>query len=662
MDGLIPINIRLQLSEDSDPIQLEETVYSDSNRISDFQDTHNITSSSNARLPVVTKECMGERSFSNVNIFKIRGADFNEEMACNAFVNSFAELESDGTTPSTGAVNLLRDGVMEFTVGVSQKSHGLIQFYTKKNRQDRKGLTSCNILCCLGIPIEIPHISFIKTCFPYRDSINYLKYVTTSDPSTYSTIMMFKTHIDAMKFFDANNSVPLEFSLPYKMALMFVESLETISSNSKDIAYKNDLVKELPTCVICLQKLDDNVVTIICNHDYHISCFLNADTNKCPICRHHQQSPEIRSKMKICGECNSTDDIWMCLVCGFRGCSRYKNFHAFDHFRQTDHTLSISLQNDEVWDYALDSRVHRLLLDDESGKLVTGVDNELIQRKVDEGIMSRKVEAICHISEEAEMMKKVIERQKQQWYADQEKYFEEKVSAMEVKFNRILKEKDDQISFLEESVKTWRKCSDQKNVVDCKINEESQKLHRIEIGSYKNSLNDKESKLKNMANQLKMTEKDLTEEKMLNSSLTKNICDMNQKIMKLHDYQKAQIEEAIDVNKLKQKNIDDQKKIDELRKKLLIMQQDNIELKNTNMELVESMNLCDAVNKGLSSLNDKNGGGDLNEVQNISIRVQSGSMNWSNNNQRRNSSPKEKKNDAKKNSTIEKGSSSKSKN
>jgi BRCA1-associated protein len=48
------------------------------------------------------------------------------------------------------------------------------------------------------------------------------------------------------------------------------------------------------------------------------------------------------------------------VICGFVGCGRYKEGHAKQHWKDTDHCYSLDLETQRVWDYVGDSYVHRL--------------------------------------------------------------------------------------------------------------------------------------------------------------------------------------------------------------------------------------------------------------------------------------------------------------
>lgn len=63
-------------------------------------------------------------------------------------------------------------------------------------------------------------------------------------------------------------------------------------------------------------------------------------------------------------------NLWICLICGHVGCGRYVRGHAYDHFQLTQHTYSMQMGNNRVWDYAADNYVHRLIQNKTDGKLV----------------------------------------------------------------------------------------------------------------------------------------------------------------------------------------------------------------------------------------------------------------------------------------------------
>ena len=45
----------------------------------------------------------------------------------------------------------------------------------------------------------------------------------------------------------------------------------------------------------------------------------------------------MESKHFFRSECQSSEDLWICLVCGYVGCGRYVGGHSHAHFLETEH-------------------------------------------------------------------------------------------------------------------------------------------------------------------------------------------------------------------------------------------------------------------------------------------------------------------------------------
>ena len=71
-----------------------------------------------------------------------------------------------------------------------------------------------------------------------------------------------------------------------------------------------------------------------------------------------------------CADCESTTNLWICLICGNIGCGRYGRAHAHAHYVATTHLYALELETQRVWDYAGDGYVHRLIQNKADGKLV----------------------------------------------------------------------------------------------------------------------------------------------------------------------------------------------------------------------------------------------------------------------------------------------------
>lgn len=124
-------------------------------------------------------------------------------------------------------------------------------------------------------------------------------------------------------------------------------------------------------------------MTIPCQHVFHCSCLKSWTGSGCPVCRHtapdssDQYDPRNPFTQpfgshisNLCSICDSTDELWICLICGNVGCGRYKGGHAKDHWKETAHCFALELETQHVWDYAGDTWVHRLIREKGGGKIL----------------------------------------------------------------------------------------------------------------------------------------------------------------------------------------------------------------------------------------------------------------------------------------------------
>ncbi|WWC91997.1 uncharacterized protein L201_006951 [Kwoniella dendrophila CBS 6074] len=152
---------------------------------------------------------------------------------------------------------------------------------------------------------------------------------------------------------------------------------------------------ELPSCPVCLERLDSTVtglVTLPCAHTFDCDCLKKWGDSRCPVCRlshlllssasttttsRRQRQRNGREENEItrltkCSMCNLTENNWICVICGIVGCGRYEpgKAHARRHWEESGHVLAMELETQRVWDYKGDNYVHRLIQSRSDGKLV----------------------------------------------------------------------------------------------------------------------------------------------------------------------------------------------------------------------------------------------------------------------------------------------------
>jgi BRCA1-associated protein len=171
-----------------------------------------------------------------------------------------------------------------------------------------------------------------------------------------------------------------------------VTTSSTLSS-AKPLAPRTSSLVELPTCPVCLERMDETtgLLTILCQHVFHCTCLQKWSGGGCPVCRYTHDDFSSRPRLIgksgkkdsygdyskeepiECETCHIEANLWQCLICGKIGCGRYEAKHAFSHYEETGHSFSMDMESKRVWDYAGDGYVHRIIqnsTDGLGGKLV----------------------------------------------------------------------------------------------------------------------------------------------------------------------------------------------------------------------------------------------------------------------------------------------------
>lgn len=156
-------------------------------------------------------------------------------------------------------------------------------------------------------------------------------------------------------------------------------SIPSATLSTKPLAPPTPALIELPTCPVCLERMDETtgLLTIICQHVFHCTCLQKWKGSGCPVCRYTQddfrrnsQSLSFEDEQAECHVCHSESNLWVCLVCGTVGCGRYDGAHAYEHFKESTHAFAMDLSTQRVWDYVGDAYVHRIIQNKGDGKLV----------------------------------------------------------------------------------------------------------------------------------------------------------------------------------------------------------------------------------------------------------------------------------------------------
>ncbi|KAG0225981.1 hypothetical protein BGW42_003969 [Actinomortierella wolfii] len=297
---------------------------------------------------------------------------------------------------------------------------------------------------------------------------------------------------------------------------------------------------ELPTCPVCLERMDSSVtglLTILCQHTFHCHCLSKWGEGSCPVCRYSQKSikrhlnrhqrnsqqPHSSSttdglldgspiedldeeSQNQCSTCGTTENLWICLICGHIGCGRYQEKHAYHHYYHTHHLYALELETQRVWDYAGDGYVHRLIQNKTDGKLVE------LPGAVDEGPHPLSSEHSVQIGQEkldaigleyTHLLTTQLESQRM--------YFDAQMAAMTQQLNAKLAE-----------CKERERALEQLRAENAALKSTQDELEKVRIPSLMKDKKQAEKKLERMQERLSILERQYEEEKEMNAGLQAN--------------------------------------------------------------------------------------------------------------------------------------------
>ncbi|KAI8086223.1 uncharacterized protein BX664DRAFT_153141 [Halteromyces radiatus] len=297
------------------------------------------------------------------------------------------------------------------------------------NPVDQPDLATKSTLCTLSIPSYMSLPDFLNFVAPVDSFVYHYRVLCDATPQQYMVLMTFKDNKTAQDYYKQYNNRKYSSMEDDICQVVYLKSIIDKSSGLSSFPFgdhEETLSDGIANCPVCLDPMDETLnglLTISCQHTFHVSCLSQWGDGSCPVCRYsqksnngmtmlmtsgiqqlqlqdqslipsshlRQQQQNDRQKHMIsfgssisnsfqddfaneCQVCGCTDDLWMCLVCGQIGCGRAKNqgedHHALGHYETTSHLYALEIETQRVWDYAGNGYVHRLIQNVVDGKLV----------------------------------------------------------------------------------------------------------------------------------------------------------------------------------------------------------------------------------------------------------------------------------------------------
>ncbi|SPO04959.1 related to cytoplasmic Zn-finger protein BRAP2 (BRCA1 associated protein) [Cephalotrichum gorgonifer] len=327
-----------------------------------------------------------------------------ENSSNNPNAAAFAALELGPTLGGDGSST--RAECMSLPTKNTEVGWGVVHFYRGEEMPPpglgeaaggedglRVGEDGCTTLCIPAVPSFILPSEFLGFVGEkWRRDVTHFRMVMTSRMSRYLVLLKFRDGLKAKEWQKEFNGKVFNSMVAEICHVVFVKSITfanptqpqdkseqgprhtaMASYGLKPFAPPTPNLIELPTCPVCLERMDDTngLMTIPCQHVFHCRCLQSWKGSGCPVCRYTGTSqkesaggdkrPFGSSVSNLCAVCDCTDDLWICLICGNVGCGRYKGGHAKEHWKETAHCFSLEIETQHVWDYAGDTWVHRLI-------------------------------------------------------------------------------------------------------------------------------------------------------------------------------------------------------------------------------------------------------------------------------------------------------------
>ncbi|KAB2618602.1 BRCA1-associated protein-like [Pyrus ussuriensis x Pyrus communis] len=252
---------------------------------------------------------------------------------------------------------------------------GVVHLFRKIRQSSLPSTASRSpMLFVVAVPNYLSFDDFIRFCGSHVDHVLELVFIRNDGmEDRYSVLIECKSQDAAGEFYSIFNGRKYSPGEAEVCHILFLDSVDY--TESEEIAGTPEKeFTELPTCPVCLERLDADtggIASTLCDHSFQCPCISKWTYLSCQVCRLCQQQDE----KPACSVCGISVNPWICIICGFVGCGRYTEGHAVNHWKDTQHCYSLELDRQQIWDYVGDAYVHRLNQSKVDGKIINDTDS-----------------------------------------------------------------------------------------------------------------------------------------------------------------------------------------------------------------------------------------------------------------------------------------------
>ncbi|KAF1745132.1 hypothetical protein MXB_770 [Myxobolus squamalis] len=273
-------------------------------------------------------------------------------------------------------------------------NRGIIHLYKEKSC----GKPESNTLCLLSVPTVISCAEIVDFCSSF----------SSPSPGLYLSVIKFDDHLAADQFYDHYQGKPIDPNNKLTTCnLAYVESVTYLPSNKiSDRPSSQRAQFVLKEWYSPIDESLEGILTVLCDHSFHTECLIKWPDIKLrclftfigalfvgtfspqPL---HLLFHAPTAILALISGCVLYAAIWDAggMKISMPSCKLALPY--IRHFEETAHTFSIKIGTSQVWDYAGDNYVHRLISCTD-GKLVECSNEE--RDSLDNKIESLKLEVI----------------------------------------------------------------------------------------------------------------------------------------------------------------------------------------------------------------------------------------------------------------------------